>query len=136
MGPVGIIPTLVIAIRVSGPQWLKTLIGRARESVSAAEVDLMSSTSSEVCELYNGKAIVRTTGKAMMVKQLIYIEKQSEGKELGLVTFATRGEYLKKEVCRNKLPTLTAVQVLTIGRSSRLAHLARVDSYQVLPHSQ
>jgi hypothetical protein len=96
MGPVGIIPTLVIAIRVSGPQWLKTLVGRARESVSAAEVDLMSSTSSEVCELYNGKAIVRTTGKAMMVKQLIYIEKQSEGKELGLVTFATRGEYLKK----------------------------------------
>lgn len=45
--PLGIITAIVAAIRVSGPVWLKALIGRARENKAAAEIELMSSTSHE-----------------------------------------------------------------------------------------
>ena len=45
--PLGIITAIVGAIRVGGPSWLKALIGRARETAAAAELDLMSSTSHE-----------------------------------------------------------------------------------------
>jgi hypothetical protein len=83
MAPLGILPTLWSAIRVSGPQWLKSLIGRAREDSSAAEIELTSATSDEVCELYNGQAIVRTTGNPLMVKQLIYVQEWLNNDKFG-----------------------------------------------------
>ncbi|GAB1318024.1 hypothetical protein MFIFM68171_08234 [Madurella fahalii] len=66
MAPVGIITIIVSAIRVAGPPWLKAIIGRARENIVAAELEVMSSTSSEACELWNGKtrAVVRCPGAA------------------------------------------------------------------------
>jgi hypothetical protein len=64
MAPLGIVTIIVSAIRVGGPQWLKAIIGRARENLAVAEIELMSSTSTEVCELWNGHAIVRSTGDA------------------------------------------------------------------------
>ncbi|KAH6955704.1 hypothetical protein BKA56DRAFT_449679, partial [Ilyonectria sp. MPI-CAGE-AT-0026] len=64
MAPLGIITAIVSAIRVGGPSWLKAIIGRARENLAAAEVDLMSSTSTEVCELWNGQEVVRCMGSA------------------------------------------------------------------------
>ena len=51
MAPLGILTAIVGAIRVGGPNWLKALIGRAREGRAAAEMELMSSTSHDVCEL-------------------------------------------------------------------------------------
>lgn len=72
MGPLGIITAIVAAIRVGGPSWLKAIIGRARENRANAEVELMSSTSHEVCELWNGQQIVRILGSPE-VKELIYI---------------------------------------------------------------
>ncbi|OBS29449.1 hypothetical protein FPOA_03385 [Fusarium poae] len=64
MAPVGVITIIVSAIRVTGPRWLKAVVGRARENVAAAELEVMSSTSSEACELWNGKtrAVVRCPG--------------------------------------------------------------------------
>ncbi|KAF5525610.1 hypothetical protein CGCA056_v003761 [Colletotrichum aenigma] len=59
MAPLGIITIIVSAIRVGGPMRLKAIIGRAKENISIAEMELMSSTSREVCELYNGESIVR-----------------------------------------------------------------------------
>ncbi|KAI6762512.1 hypothetical protein HG530_008492 [Fusarium avenaceum] len=59
MAPVGIITIIVSAIRVGGPSWLKAIIGRARENLAVAEAELMSSTSKEVCELWNGQEVVR-----------------------------------------------------------------------------
>jgi len=47
MAPLGIITAIVGAVRVGGPSWLKSLIGRVRETRAAAEVELMSSTSHE-----------------------------------------------------------------------------------------
>ncbi|RTE74643.1 hypothetical protein BHE90_010906 [Fusarium euwallaceae] len=72
MAPLGIITILVSAIRAGGPAWLKTVIGRARENTSAAEMQLMSSTSEEVCELNNGKTIVRCQGSTP-VWEFIYL---------------------------------------------------------------
>lgn len=63
------------AIRVQGHNLLKAFIGRARENYAAAEIEYMSSTSNEVCELFNGKGIVRTMGKPS-IAQLIVISDQ------------------------------------------------------------
>ncbi|KAK0710555.1 hypothetical protein B0T21DRAFT_387446 [Apiosordaria backusii] len=51
MGPLGILTIVVSAIRVAGDEVpnLKALIGRAREDKASAEVELLSSTSNEVC---------------------------------------------------------------------------------------
>ncbi|KAF2250191.1 hypothetical protein BU26DRAFT_296992 [Trematosphaeria pertusa] len=62
MAPLGVITAIVGAIRVGGPSWLKAIIGRARESRAVAEAELMSSTSNEVCELWNGGEVVRVMG--------------------------------------------------------------------------
>lgn len=70
MGPLGIMTILVSTIRVSGVKQLKALIGRARESRATAELELLSSTSKEVCEMWNGHDIVRTYG-ASTTEQLV-----------------------------------------------------------------
>ncbi|KAG8407463.1 hypothetical protein J3459_018475 [Metarhizium acridum] len=62
MAPLGIITIIISAIRVGGPSWLKAIIGRAREKFAVAEAELMSSTSHEICELWNGQEVVRCTG--------------------------------------------------------------------------
>lgn len=72
MAPLGIITGIVSAIRVGGPTWLKNVIGRARENKAAPEVELMSSTSSEVCELWNGQQLVRVMGRPQ-IAQLVYL---------------------------------------------------------------
>jgi len=48
---------------VSVTLFLKTLIGRAKESRGIIEAELMSSTSPNVCEIWNGKELVRVLGK-------------------------------------------------------------------------
>ncbi|KAL3305671.1 ankyrin repeat protein [Colletotrichum asianum] len=68
MAPLGIITAIVGAIRVGGPSWLKAVIGRARENLAVAEAELMSSTSQEVCELWNGQEIVRCMGSPSVVE--------------------------------------------------------------------
>lgn len=72
MVPLGILAMITGAIRVSGPRIARSFIGRARENRALAEIELMSSTSGEVCELFNGKAIVRATGKPMIAQFLVF----------------------------------------------------------------
>ena len=71
MAPIGIITAIVSAIRVAGPLWLKTIIGRAHESFSEVEKDVMSSTSDDVGESFGGGGIVRTPGKPS-VREVIW----------------------------------------------------------------
>ncbi|RYP67006.1 hypothetical protein DL770_008705 [Monosporascus sp. CRB-9-2] len=71
MGPLGIITTIVSAIRVGRVKKLKAIIGRARESQSTAEQELLSSTSSNVCELWSGREVVRVMGNLSKMKNLI-----------------------------------------------------------------
>ncbi|KAF8252551.1 hypothetical protein K440DRAFT_577322, partial [Wilcoxina mikolae CBS 423.85] len=73
MAPLGILTAIVGAIRVGGPPFLKAIIGRARENRALAEVELMSSTSHEVCELWNGETIVRVMGTPQ-VELFIFLE--------------------------------------------------------------
>ncbi|KAF8251305.1 hypothetical protein K440DRAFT_595898, partial [Wilcoxina mikolae CBS 423.85] len=73
MAPLGILTAIVGAIRVGGPSWLRAVVGRARENLAAVEVELMSSTSHEVCELWNGHGVVRSTGMPE-VQQIIYLD--------------------------------------------------------------
>ncbi|KAK4443355.1 hypothetical protein QBC34DRAFT_362061 [Podospora aff. communis PSN243] len=71
MGPLGVITIIVSAIRVGGVRQLKALVGRARESRSTAELELLSSTSPDVCELWSGKEVVRTLGSPAGMKTMI-----------------------------------------------------------------
>ena len=77
MAPLGILTAIVGAIRVDGASWLKRLIGRARETTAGAEIELMSSVSQEVCEVWNGTSIVRSMGSPQ-VKQIIYLPAEKE----------------------------------------------------------
>lgn len=72
MAPLGILTAIVGAIRVSGPAWARAFIGRARESRAAAEIELMSSTSREVCEVYNGKGVVRAMGTPKITQFILF----------------------------------------------------------------
>ncbi|KAI1068493.1 hypothetical protein LB507_004284 [Fusarium sp. FIESC RH6] len=79
MAPLGIITILVGAIRVGGPLWLKAMVGRAKENVSDVEIELMSSTSREVCDLYNGASIVRSQGTAPIWEYICLFPKGPAG---------------------------------------------------------
>lgn len=72
MVPLGIITAITGAIRVQGTPLARAFIGRARESRAQAEIELMSSTSDEVCEIFNGNSIVRAIGSPQIAQFLIY----------------------------------------------------------------
>ncbi|KAF4125213.1 Ankyrin Repeat Protein [Geosmithia morbida] len=74
--PLGIITTVVSAIRVSGDSLLKSLVGRAREPYGAAEVELCSSTSQDVCELWSDGGICRVFGRPRIL-EFMYREPES-----------------------------------------------------------
>ncbi|OJD29377.1 endoglucanase [Diplodia corticola] len=68
IAPLGIITTIVSTIRVCGNSSLRALIGRAQEGAGNAEVELCSSTSREVCELYNNGGIARVFGRPSLLE--------------------------------------------------------------------
>jgi hypothetical protein len=74
MGPLGVPTAIIAAIRVGGSPLLKGLIGRARESKDSIERDLKSSTSKEVCELWDGHTVVRLTAANPIIQELIYLD--------------------------------------------------------------
>lgn len=76
----GITTVIIGTIRVGGPSWLKAIIGRARENLAVAEAELMSSTSNEVCELWNGQEVVRCMGSAS-ISEFICILPASESQD-------------------------------------------------------
>ncbi|KAG0643606.1 hypothetical protein HOY80DRAFT_899530 [Tuber brumale] len=94
MAPLGIITAIVSAIRVGGPNWLKAVVGRARESRAVAEVELMSSTSHEVCELWNGEAIVRVMGSPK-VAELLYFPLEADGSRFSTLEVAKENGTLR-----------------------------------------
>lgn len=99
MCPIGILVAMTAAIRLGGPAWMRAVIGRARESREAVELELMSSRSDAVCELWNGKDIVRTIGE-LGVQHIIYLEDyKDQGGTCGLFTVR---EAEKAELIREK----------------------------------
>ena len=97
MAPLGIITAIVGAIRVGGPSWMRAIIGRARENRASAEVELMSSTSHEVCELWNGESVVRTLGRPL-VKQIVVLRNEIHDETtFGLFTMEAAAKDRKME---------------------------------------
>ncbi|KAK6215124.1 ankyrin repeat protein [Colletotrichum tabaci] len=82
MAPLGVITIIVSAIRVGGPMRLKAIIGRAKENTSVAEMELMSSTSREVCEMYNGESIVRCQGSAPVWEYICLVPRSTKAADL------------------------------------------------------
>ncbi|KAG5800556.1 hypothetical protein H9Q69_000443 [Fusarium xylarioides] len=72
MVPLGIITAITGAIRVQGMPMARSFIGRAREHQAQAEIELMSPTSGEVCEVFNGNSIVRAIGDPKVAQFLIF----------------------------------------------------------------
>ncbi|ETS85606.1 hypothetical protein PFICI_03631 [Pestalotiopsis fici W106-1] len=58
MVPLCIISAITSAIRIRGMRVAKAFIGRARENRALAEIELMSSTSGEVCEHGSAKTSI------------------------------------------------------------------------------
>lgn len=81
MVPLGILTAITGAIRVQGPRIANSFIGRGRENRALAEIELMSSTSQEVCELFNGKSIVRAMGRPRIAQILVYPTEYTELKK-------------------------------------------------------
>ncbi|KAI5779591.1 hypothetical protein EDC01DRAFT_306414 [Geopyxis carbonaria] len=73
MAPLGIITAITAAIRVDGTAWMKAAIGRAREGKGQVEIELMSSTSPDVCELWTGDSVVRVLGTPSIF-EIYYVE--------------------------------------------------------------
>ena len=71
--PLGILTGIVSAIRIGGYPWLKAIVGRAAESRAAAGLELTSATSSSICELWDGKSVVRVHG-APNILTVVYLE--------------------------------------------------------------
>ncbi|KAJ4297914.1 hypothetical protein N0V90_005813 [Kalmusia sp. IMI 367209] len=68
MAPLGILTAVVSAIRIRGNASLKAFIGRAQESAGTAELELLSSTSETVGELYNEGGVARVFGRPQILE--------------------------------------------------------------------
>ncbi|KAK2740060.1 ankyrin repeat domain-containing protein 28 [Colletotrichum kahawae] len=68
MGPIGVITTMVSTIRLCGPASLRAFIGRSKEGNSAIEAELCTSTSRDVCEVFNNGGITRVLGKPKILE--------------------------------------------------------------------
>ncbi|KAL7903346.1 hypothetical protein HDV63DRAFT_120359 [Trichoderma sp. SZMC 28014] len=68
IAPIGILTAVISAIRVCGSPSLRAFIGRAQEGGGDAEAELCSSTSRDVCELYNNGGIARVFGRPKILE--------------------------------------------------------------------
>ncbi|EEU37865.1 uncharacterized protein NECHADRAFT_88135 [Fusarium vanettenii 77-13-4] len=121
VGPLGIITAIVSCIRVSGSSFLKSVVGRAREPRAVPEVELCSSTSESVCELWSNGGICRVFGRPRILEFIFREPKEDDdyyarcdrhGKEEEPATcgiFLTR-EILRVAPCLSGLATTSKVQ--------------------------
>lgn len=70
MAPIGILTAIISTIRVCGYSSLRTFIGRSQEG-GVIEAELCTSTSRDVCELFNRGGITRVLGQPRIL-ELVY----------------------------------------------------------------
>ncbi|KAH6887638.1 hypothetical protein B0T10DRAFT_549622 [Thelonectria olida] len=68
VGPLGILTAIVSCIRVCGGSFLRSLVGRAREPHGMPEIEVCSSTSENVCELWSNGGICRVFGRPKLLE--------------------------------------------------------------------
>ncbi|PTB51180.1 hypothetical protein M431DRAFT_498437 [Trichoderma harzianum CBS 226.95] len=93
MAPMGILTAIVSAIRVCGSPSLRAFIGRAQEGGGVAEAELCSSTSRDVCELYNNGGIARVFGRPKILEVVYDPEHNFADEKAGIYTFQ---EFIEK----------------------------------------
>ncbi|OJJ98999.1 hypothetical protein ASPACDRAFT_1857462 [Aspergillus aculeatus ATCC 16872] len=72
IGPLGVIWVLTATFRILGTQFMKSKFGRGSEESALIERELMSSTSSGTCELWNGTSVDRLSTQAQIQEFWIY----------------------------------------------------------------
>ena len=72
MAPIGILTAIVSTIRVCGHSSLRAFIGRSQEGDAVVEAELCTSTSRDVCELFNRGGITRVLGRPNIL-ELLYV---------------------------------------------------------------
>lgn len=72
MGPIGVITAMVSTIRVCGSSPLRAFVERAQEGHRVVEVELCTSISRDICELFNNGSIPRALGQSKIL-EIIYI---------------------------------------------------------------
>lgn len=83
VAPLGIITATVSIIRVLGSASLRAFVGRANEGRGLAEAELCSSTSYDVCELWNNGGIARVFGRPQILEFIFHKEElEDEEKKL------------------------------------------------------
>ncbi|KAG8677677.1 hypothetical protein FPOAC2_03809 [Fusarium poae] len=83
MAPIGIITAIISAIRVCGHSTLRAFIGRSQEGDGVVEAELCTSTSRDVCELFNKGGITRVLGRPQIL-ELIHIKNPGQKDDLHL----------------------------------------------------
>ncbi|KAJ4176915.1 hypothetical protein NW767_015279 [Fusarium falciforme] len=91
MAPIGILTAVVSAIRVCGRSSLRAFIGRSQEGDGVVEAELCTSTSRDVCELFNKGGITRVLGRPSIL-ELVDIPSLRGADKAGLFLFQ---DYLK-----------------------------------------
>ncbi|KAK2741064.1 ankyrin repeat protein [Colletotrichum kahawae] len=104
MAPLGVITILVSAIRVGGFRWLRALIGRSTENVVAVELEVMSCTSTESCELWNGQTVVRCPGTADICEFICLYPPNPNVKELRSVRIMDMEEAISNSKLLYEVP--------------------------------
>ncbi|KAF8250990.1 hypothetical protein K440DRAFT_540557, partial [Wilcoxina mikolae CBS 423.85] len=127
--PLGIITAVVSAIRVAAPTSWKAVVGRARESRAAAELELLSSTSDEVCELWSGEAIVRVMGSPQVL-ELVYIK---GGANCGLYTLQEQREKIREGNDKDKVLEIKSGQFKRLCSEGNLGISAPNISLNLVP---
>ncbi|KAH8721684.1 hypothetical protein BGZ61DRAFT_346925 [Ilyonectria robusta] len=102
MAPLGILTAVVSAIRVRGGPSLRAFIGRAQEGAGGIEAELCSSTSRDICELYDSGGIPRVFGTARLLELVHdpaaptddFMDHEDRDATAGLYTFA---DYFNKK---------------------------------------
>ncbi|KAH7078618.1 hypothetical protein FB567DRAFT_607902 [Paraphoma chrysanthemicola] len=91
IAPLGILTTIVSAIRICGDSTLKAFVGRGQESSGLGELELCSSTGRDILELYQGGGITRVFGRGKTLE--IIHDPSLEEEILGDGSTPTRGIY-------------------------------------------
>lgn len=92
MAPIGIITTIVSVIRVCGSTSLRAFVGRAQEGEGCIEAELCTSTSRDVCELFNKGGITRVLGRPKILE--IILLPRAPGQDTTMEIFLFR-DYLE-----------------------------------------
>ncbi|KAF5006575.1 hypothetical protein FDECE_7050 [Fusarium decemcellulare] len=126
VGPLGIITAIVSCIRVSSSSFLKSIIGRAREPHGISEVELCSSTSESVCELWSNGGICRVFGRPKILEFIFCKPREKDfyaiynrsGVEKEI---ATCGVFLNRDELKTALNPSNAPQQENALTSSRIS---------------